>query len=309
MNSVLAAEVSGRLTLMSAQECLQRSRPEVMALRTLVGLDYDVTEQALVSTLERLADWILNLVDPAAPDQGSLLGAALRCGIAALQRPLRENTAALNLVVGLEALLHHVSDALQCVTVTAAQGACSHPWGIYSSSLAGWGRAYQCHHVDWVVHARFNAHAVNRALFAGRVLSGATLAFLEQHAASRVAKLLLTGTDDCLDYWVERAGRGLTQRGIWNLHAPPGRVWLQGAACYLLWPLAGQDLMGEIATLKGAAPAGSPEHWLRDLIQAGCLVMAGHEAIMTVHHPQLNRSVSAVRLADRLEAALVECLR
>ncbi len=309
MNSASTAEVSGRLTLMSAQECLQQARPEVMALRTLVGLDYGATEQVLISTLERLADWILNLVDPAAPDKGSLLGAALHCGIAALQRPLREDTAALNLVVSLEASLHHVSDALQRVTVTSAQGACPHPWGIYSSSLAGWGRAHQCHHVDWVVHARPNSHAVNRALFAGRVLSGATLAFLEQHAASSVAGLLLADVDDCLDHWVEQAGRGLTQRGIWNLHAPPGRVWIQGVACYLLWPLAGQDLMREIAALKGIAPADSPEHWLRDLIQAGCLVMAGQEAIMTVHHPQLNRSVSAVRLADRLEATLFECLR
>jgi len=310
-------EASGRLTLLSMAECLQRLRPEVMVFRTLVGLDYEATEAALVSSLERLTDWVLNLVDPAAPGQGSLLRTALRRGIHVLQETPAREGAPQNLVVGLETLLGVVADALQLLSVTAVPASDPHPWGVYSSSLAGWGRAHQCRQVTWSVQAHSPQRAVNRALLAGRILSGATLAFLEQHAAAGVGRLWLQKevpvvpeeARSPLAGWVAQAIRRLVQRGLWQCHAPPGRVWLQGACGYLLWPLAGQDLMKEIAALTGALPADTSEQWLQALVRAGCLVLAGQEALVTVPHPLLLRPVTAVRLVQPLEATLLECLQ
>ncbi len=310
-------EAGGRLALVSMPECLQRLRPEVMVLRTLVGLDHDTTERALVSTLERLADWVLNLVDPAAPEQGSLLRTALRSAIAGLQgQPVGEGGTP-PLVVVLEVLLGSVSDALQGLSVTGAPGTGAPPWGIYSSSLAGWGRAHQCREVDWTVHAPADRRAVNRALLAGRILSGATLAHLEQHAGADVARLWVGGASSVpvpehrsrLEQRVAQAMRRLAQRGLWQCHVPPGRVWWQGARCYLLWPLAGQDLMKEIAVLTGAVPADTAEQWLAQLVQAECVVPAGQDVCVTVTHPLLQRPVTAVRLAGRLETLLAACLQ
>ncbi len=306
---------SGRLTLLSMPECLQRLRPEVMVFRTLVGLDYGATEAALVPTLERLTDWVLNLVDPADPEHGSLLRTALRRGIGALQVTPVGEQATQNLLVGLETLLDVVAEALQYLCVTALPGTGAHSWGIYSSSLAGWGRAHQCRQVEWTVQSSSPRYPVNRALLAGRVLSGATLAFLEQHVQSGVDRLwkqeslAVPATRAPLVRWVALAIRRLAQRGLWKCHVPPGRVWLQGACGYLLWPLAGQDLMKEIATLTGVLPAESPEHWLQALVSAECVVMTGQEALVTVPHPLLQRPVTAVRLAQPLEATLLECLQ
>ena len=312
----MTEEASGQLVLLSMPECLQRLRPEVMVFRTLVGLDYDATEAALVSSLERLADWVLNLVDPAAPGQGSLLRTALRRGIQVLQgNPAREG-APQNLVVGLETLLGVVADALQRLRVTAAPASGTPSWGVYSSSLAGWGRAHQCRQVAWRVQASSPQHPVNRALLAGRILSGATLAFLEQHALACVGRLGMQQEELAvpevrapLAGWVAQAIRRLVQRGLWQCHVPPGRVWLEGACGYLLWPLAGQDLMQEIAALTGALPADTPEQWLHALVRAECVVLAGGEALVTVPHPLLRRPVTAVRLAQPLEATLLECLQ
>jgi hypothetical protein len=303
------------MTLLSMPECLQRLRPEVMVFRTLVGLDYGATEAALVPSLERLADWVLNLVDPADPEHGSLLRTALRRGIGALQIAPVGKVAIQNLVVGLETLLEVVAEALQCLCVAAVSGAATHPWGIYSGSLAGWARAHQCRQVEWTVQILAPQYPVNRALLAGRVLSGATLAFLEQHAGAEVGRLwrqdqfAVPATRAPLVRWVAEAIRRLAQRGLWKCHVPPGRVWLQGACGYLLWPLAGQDLMKEIAALTGVLPAESPEHWLQALVRAECVVLAGHEALVTVPHPLLKRPVMAVRLAQPLEATLLECLQ
>lgn len=307
-------EVGGRLILLSMPECLQRLRPEVMVFRTLVGLDYDATEAALVSSLERLADWVLNLVDPTTPDRGSLLRTALHRGIHVLQGMPAGEGATRNLVVGLETLLTVVADALQCLRVTAASASGPHPWGIYSSSLAGWGRAHQCRQVAWSVQAPSPQSTVNRALLAGRVLSGATLAFLEQHEEAGVGRLwpqapVVPEARTSLAGWVAHAIRRLVQRGLWQCHVPPGRVWLQGACGYLLWPLAGQDLMKEVAVLTGALPADTPEQWLRVLVEAGCVALAGREALVTVPHPLLLRPVTAVRLVQPLEATLLECLQ
>jgi hypothetical protein len=308
-------EASGHLTLLSMPECLQRLRPEVMVFRTLVGLDYAATEVALVPSLERLADWVLNLVDPAAPEHGTLLRTALRRGIGALQVVPVGEAPTQNLVVGLETLLDVVADALQRLRVTAAPGPAAQPWGIYSSSLAGWGRAHQCRQVEWAVQDPPSRHPVNRALLAGRVLSGATLAFLEQHARAGLGRLGMQGmlavpeARAPLARWVAEAIRRLAQRGLWKCHVPPGRVWLHGACGYLLWPLAGQDLMKEIAALTGELPAASPEHWLQALVRAECVVLAGQEALVTVPHPLLLRPVTAVRLVESLEATLLECLQ
>ena len=306
-------ETSGRLTLLSMPECLQRLRPEVMVFRTLVGLDYEATEVALISSLERLTDWVLNLVDPAVPEQGSLLRTALRRGIGTLQGAPLGEAPCQNLVVGLETLLDVVAQALQDLRVTAAPGPATPPWGIYSSSLAGWGRAHQCRQVEWRVLASAPRPPVNRALLAGRVLSGATLAFLEQHVGvDRLWTHPLPAVAEPsipLARWVAEAIRRLAHRGLWKAHVPPGRVWLHGACGYLLWPLAGQDLMKEIAALTGVLPAASPEHWLQDLVRAGCVLLAGQEALITVPHPLLQRPVTAVRLAQPLEATLLECLQ
>ncbi|MHB8353838.1 MAG: hypothetical protein ACYDCF_05275 [Burkholderiales bacterium] len=308
-------EASGRLILLSMPECLQRLRPEVMIFRTLVGLDYDTTEAALVSSLERLADWVLNLVDPAAPGQGSLLHTALRRGISVLQGASVGGEAPRNLMLGLEALLGAVAEALQCLRVTAASASGIPAWGIYSSSLAGWGRAHQCRQVAWTVQDPSPQRAVNRSLLAGRVLSGATLAFLEQHAGAGVGRLWVEEAPVAAEAraplvrWVAQAIRRLVQRGLWQCHVPPGRVWIQGACGYLLWPLAGQDLMKEIAVLTGELPAGSPEQWLQALVRAECVVLAGREPLITVQHPLLMRPVTAVRLVQPLEATLLECLQ
>ena len=295
------------LALQSPSSCLLQARAPLMAWRTLAELDLGETEQVLMPTLERLGGWVLNLPGRAVTDV-TVFRMALEAGIAVLQGGALRSDPPLRVAVALEAALQVVVGQLHPMQVSGEGAAI--PWGMYSCSLWGWSQAHGVDHVHWACRPGAPPVPLTVALLAGRILSGATLAWLEQHCAEGVQALWQgaghAGPAEDTGMFalqVQKAARALAQRGLWHPQRPPGKVWCTGRHYCLLWPLAGQDLLKEMHGVTAVPPAASLP-WLETLQRAGCVLGSGAGAVEMQMHPLLGRPVQSVLAGGLLEEAL-----
>jgi hypothetical protein len=296
------------LRLETAQTVLLSSRQETLLFRTLVGLDFAETDQVLMTTLERMAGWLLNLPAHAGPGSGTLLQAALQAGIAGLRGAGPKAQAPSRLARGLGAAVDCAARSLAALTVNAVRDAQVEPWGLFSGSLSGWSRTHRCLEVRCQFRAARPLEPWRGPLLAGRVLSGVTLAFLERHGAASFDALFaaVDAPAHPLHAEVRQAVQSLIARGIWTAGAAVTRVWCDSGRVHLLWPLAGQDLMKEIRLLSGSLPVPTLDGWLSTLGEAGIILPGTSAALIEqVVHPGLGRPVTAVYPAPFLHPLLL----
>ncbi len=308
------------LILQSAPECLKQVYPELMQFKTLVGLGYQASEQILMSTLERMSGWVLNLAHPHEPGHPLLLRGALQQGISAAQCT-RDGDPVLKLLSGLNAMLHYLYQGLMHLHIHPGPMALDTTWGIYSCSLSGWSKAHQKNHVYWqarpLLCTRLPAHY---GLFAGRILAGATLAFFEDQYPAALEILggplpadpaITAGQSTPAASFTDAivaAACALIHRGIWNPQRPPYRLWQYQQQWYLLWPLAAADLQRELRATQAMCVVDDSMQWGEQLAESGCLGNAPQGIITQKTHPHTWKKVNAVmasgalaRILDRLQ--------
>jgi hypothetical protein len=166
-------------------------------------------------------------------------------------------------------------------------------------------------------------------LLLGRVLSGATLDWLEQQegiqellAAGgqasgqatlplRVVPHAISGNDaESFRGQICHAIRSLVKRGVWNLKIAQGRIFLCQDQLMLLWPLGGRDLFNErqgqespfARPLSESAFVPMEPGWREQLICCECLIKESEDGIVEAWHPLWKRFVRAVRIAPGLAA-------
>ena len=304
------------LVLQSGSACLQQVYPELMQLKTLVGLGVQATDQVLMVSLERMSGWVLNLVDPHAAEPSWLLRSAMQQGLRAVQQVPGKHPPARRLFVALDAMLQTLFQGLMALRISPGAGGQGCSWGIYSCSLSGWSKAHQCTHIQWQLQAPWpTAVPAPYGLFAGRLLAGATLAFFEDQCPAALATLGHPGTPlveeepspapaPAPTQDIVTAACALVQRGIWNPQTPPYRLWRWEQQWHLLWPLAGTDLQRELCALDARHASEDAGQWLQRLSAAGCVQQAPEGAVGWEIHPHTGKKVRAVVASGALAHTL-----
>jgi hypothetical protein len=282
-------------------------------------------EAVLMASLQRMAAWVSNL-----PLEGHLVySTALVRGIAIMEQLPPDVSPATRLARGLWASFETLADALCRLQVGAAQGGPkvghSH-WGSTSASVWGWANAQGLCQV-WVAAENCRvAPAGLPWLLLGRVLSGATLDWLEQQESIQdllaegaqattpmlqVTRPTVSGNDaESFRGQICHAIRSLVKRGVWNLKIAQGRIFLCQDQLMLLWPLGGRDLFNErqgqespfARPLSESAFVPMEPGWREQLIRCECLIKESEDGIVEAWHPLWKRFVRAVRIAPGLAA-------
>jgi hypothetical protein len=275
-----------------------------------------------------MAAWVSNL-----PLEGHLVySSALVRGIAIMEQLPSEVSPAQRLARGLWASFETLADALCRLQVGAAQGdpKVSHShWGATSASVWGWANARGLCQV-WVAAENCRVAPVGLSwLLLGRVLSGATLDWLEQQEG--IQELLAAGGQvsgeatlpskaashatslhnaESFRGQICHAIRSLVKRGVWNLKIAQGRIFLCQDQLMLLWPLGGRDLFNErqgqelpfSRPLSESAFVPMEPDWREQLIGCECLIKESENGIVEAWHPLWKRFVKAVRISPTLAA-------
>jgi hypothetical protein len=281
-------------------------------------------EAVLMASLHRMAAWVSNL-----PLEGHLVySSALVRGIAIMEQLPPDVSPALRLARGLWASFETLADALCRLQVRAAQSDLklgnSH-WGLTSASVWGWANARGLCQV-WVAAEDCRVAPAGLSwLLLGRILSGATLDWLEQREVMqellapggqatlpiRVVPQAISGNDaESFRGQICHAIRSLVKRGVWNLKIAQGRIFLCQDQLMLLWPLGGRDLFNERQgqespferPLSETAFVPMEPDWREQLIRCECLIKESEDGIVEAWHPLWKRFVRAVRIAPGLAA-------
>ena len=301
--------------------CWAGSKELLDNLHDVVNIDKTIFEVVVLSSLERLCAWILNLraennlVD-------SIWHLALTQSIQKLEqaRSLEAGSSVSATVLILRYMCSYIYSELSQLHISAEKS--YEPWGFLSSSLKGWLQVQPNQAI--VVRSRVvNWNAIEgAAIFMGRCLSGATWNFLEEEHSAGLSTLLTSHIKDSSSEWllIKRSVHSLIKKELWSLLKPPGRVWLDQQEYYLLWPLAFHDLAHEMITLSCPFPRDATakkvdgsDAWaalacFSRLASLGFLISSEVPEQESLHHPILKRQVKGVAVRGSLRQWLEEAL-
>lgn len=321
----------GMLTLDAPEVVLELAEPLISHFTLLVGLPQEQGPTILSSSLTRMAGWVCNL---SLDGQGVFRSALLR-GIALLESMPNDVPPGLRLARGLGACYETLADALCKLKVHGIGASVSDhtaPWTPTSGSVWGWAQAHGYPHV-WILPEIDSQTVLGLSqLLLGRVLSGATLDWLErehllepllgnpslgaangryvsQDQGGVIAPGIKRESQSDFKGQIRHAIHSLLKRGVWNLNLAKGRIFLCQDQVMLLWPLGGRDLFNERQgqespflrpVTETRFDAQLEKRWREQLIHHGCLVGESEDGIVEAWHPLWHRFVRAVQFSAQL---------
>lgn len=301
--------------------CWAGSKEPLAYLQNLVVIDKIFFEVAVLSSLERLCAWVLDLKTEKNPEH-SIWHLALTRTIQELEQALaHEAMSSVNAtVLILKSMCGYIYSALsQMQILTEKRG---EQWGFLSSSLKGWLQMQANQAI--VVHSRVVDWdpIQGTAIFMGRSLSGATWNFLEESNAIGLSAMFAAPLEDLSEEWllIKKSVHSLIAKELWSLFKPPGRVWQDDREYYLMWPLAFQDLAHEMIELScpfsrevDSKKVDGSYSWavlacFSKLASLGCLATTQVPEQESLRHPILKRPVKGIAVRGFLRQWIEESL-
>lgn len=301
--------------------CWAGSKELLEKLQDLVASDKTVFEVRVLSSLERLCSWILDLKTEENSEHSIWHHALIQSILELEQVRSQENISSDNaMVLILKTISIYIYSELSLLQILSEKT--FEQWGFLSSSLKGWLQV-QSNQVILVRSRVTDWNPVEgAAIFMGRCLSGATWNFLEERNSRGLSSMFPTHSKDSSDEWllIRKSVNSLIVKELWSLCKPPGRVWLDNQEYYLLWPLAFQDLAQEMIALSCPFPRnleGTKMDTSYSWAVSACfsklalLGFLGTDQVPekeSLHHPILKRLVKGIGVRGLLHQWLAEGL-